>query len=489
MIFLFLYKSKTLILPKLPNALFYILGCTLLVAVMNSDLHNVPLLSYENTRRFIFWGLTILFFNVFCAQKEKAFIKIENAICLSSAAFSILSLFRYILNPEEQPYFTFGNINLSAEFIGFSLVFQLNALARSWKKYEKSIGLNLLTALSLTYIYFTNCRSVLIATYLIIVATFYLNKKLWKEFVKLLALSALMIFSVKIIFFIFYPDLVMVTPIEKQFSCRWLLYLNTVKMIIENPLGAGVGQYEFASIPYVGNLIPATRETVLFLSPHDEFLHFLAEDGVILSLLFFLSVCTFLYFYGKDVKKIFIEHPAFIYFSIVIFVQALFQFPLIEPLPYFITTIMVGYFFSIIRMDHTIYTLTNGIKAILFSLNFLAFMIFTIYFSSIYVSVNFPHSEKLNKLVCSFGDRNWLSCLNVASSRIADGDYDTAESYALRTLNWQPLNYQGIKMLGFSLLYQGNRRKACKTFKQYDSLFENQSSLHELFLKECGDIN
>jgi hypothetical protein len=419
MIFLFLYKSKTLILPKLPNTLLYILGFTFLVAVINSDLHNVPLLSYENTRRFIFWGLTILFFNVFCSQKEKAFIKIENALCLSSAAFLIPALSQYILYPEEQPYFTFGNINLSAEFILFTLAFQLDALTRSWKKHKKSTGRNILMIFSLSYIYFTNCRSVLIATILIMAAIFYFNKKMWKEIAKLLILSALLIFLVKITFFIFYPDLVMVTPIEKEFSCRWLLYLNTLKMIMENPLGAGVGQYEFASIPYVGNLIPATRETILFLSPHDEFLHFLAEDGVILSLLFFFSACVFLYFYGKDIKKIFIEYPVFIYFSIVVFIQSLFQFPLIEPLPYFITTIMVGYFFSSIRMDHIVYTLTSGIKAVLFSLNFLAFMIFSLYFSSIYVSVNFPHTEKLNKLACSFGDRNWLSCLNVASSRIA----------------------------------------------------------------------
>jgi len=57
-------------------------------------------------------------------------------------------------------------------------------------------------------------------------------------------------------------------------------------MIIENPLGVGVGQYEFASIPYMGELVPYFNEALIFLSPHDEVLHFLAEDGFILSFIF-----------------------------------------------------------------------------------------------------------------------------------------------------------------------------------------------------------
>jgi len=172
-------------------------------------------------------------------------------------------------------------------------------------------------------------------------------------------------------------------------------------------------------------------------------------------LFFFLLGVSCLYFFWKDIKNAFRVYPEFLCFSIVLVVQSLFQFPLIEPLPYFMTPIMIGYFFSVIKTEHMTFVLTRGLKFVLLSANLLAFIIFVTYFSSKYIAFNFPHDEKLNKNACSFGSRNWLACLNVASSNLDKGDYDIAESYALRTLDWQPFNYQGMKALGFSLLYQG----------------------------------
>lgn len=480
---LFLINSKNIIIPKLPYVFLYIFGLTLGIILINSYFHNVSLISYDNVKRFFFWGTVLFFFNLFSSQKEITFYKIEKIICFTVAIFVSLALIQYILHPTEQPYFTFGNINLSAEFVGFSLVFQLGSLVRLWKNFKKSIFLNIFTALSLSYIYFIHCRSIYIATSLILISILLFNKNLWKELLKLITLSAFFAFAIKIIIFLFHPYAVM--PGLKEFAGRWLLYLNTLKMIMENPLGVGVGQYEFAAIPYVGNLVSETKETVLYLTPHDEFLHLLAEDGIHLSLLFFALGCVFISFFRKDIKKIFSQNPEFIYFIIVLFVQSLFQFPLIEPIPYFMTAMMIGYFFSTAKIDHVTYSLKRGSKAILLSTNLLAFLVFSVYFSSRYIGFNLPYHEQLNRLACSYGYREWLPCLNVAYSHMLQGDYDTTDVYALRVLDWQPLNYQAIKMLGFSSMYQGNYRKACKLFRQYDALFENDSSLHEIINKEC----
>lgn len=485
-IFLFLTKSKIIIFPQLPKTFFYVFGVMLAVILLNAYIHNVPLLFYDNMKRFVFWGAALYFFNLFCIEKEQAFLKIEKVICFTSAIFLILALTQYILHPEKHPFLTFGNINLAAEFVGFSLVFQLGALVRLWDKEKNSSFLNITTALSFSYIYFVQCRSIYIATAAVIFAVFYFNKNIWKSFVKLLILAISFILIIKGILYILHPQAVIF--IEKVFSLRWLLYLNTLKMIMENPLGVGIGQFEFASIPYIGNLAPDIRETTLFLTPHDEFLHWLAEDGIILSLLFFILGSVLVPFFWKDIKRIFSSTPEFIYFSLVLFVQSLFQFPLMAPLPYIMIAMMLGYFFSSAQKAHLNYTLTRSLKYILLSANFLAFLVFALYFSARYIGFNFPSNEPLNKLACTYGCREWLPCLNVAFSQTLKGNYDTADTYALRVLEWQPLNYQAIRSLGFSSLYQGNVRKACKLFKQYDDLFENESSLHGIMLKECQGI-
>ena len=490
-ILMFLFKTKSLILPKLSRLSLYIIALIVCFLLFNSYLHDVSLFSYENTRRFLFWGIAIFFLNLFWAEKEEAFHKIEKAICITLTVFLFLSLSQYIFRPHIPPYLTFGNINLAAEFVGFLLIFPFGALTRLWRESKKSIPLNLLSAASISYLYLTHCRSTYIGVFIIISAAFYLYKAPFKEVLKILTTAIIITIFIKGLVPWLYPEIypeINLLPPLKGFSSRGLLYIDTLKMIIENPLGVGVGRYEFASLPYLANIYPQHNETMIFLSPHNEFLHYLVEDGVILSLLFLLLTCSVIYFYWNDVKRIFMNYPEFIYFSIFLFVQSLFQFPLIESLPFFLTAMMIGYFFSFLKKDCLTYNLKHISRLTLIGVNFLAFMIFTVSFLSKYISYNFPNDQNLNKMACSFGNRDWFACLNVASTYINKGDYDKAESYALRTLTWQPLNYQGMKILGFVRLYQGNTKKACELFKKYDSFFQNKTTLHELIAKKCPDF-
>jgi len=79
-VFIFLSKSKKIILPRLPNILLYIIRCILFLIIINSYIHNVTLISYENMRRFVFWGAVVLFVNLFDSQKEEGFNKIVKVI-------------------------------------------------------------------------------------------------------------------------------------------------------------------------------------------------------------------------------------------------------------------------------------------------------------------------------------------------------------------------------------------------------------------------
>lgn len=482
-IFIFLFKAKSLILPKFPPVFLYLLIFTLFFIVFNSYYHNVPLYTYENVRRFLFWGAAIFFLNLFYSEIEERFEKFEHAIILALTVFVICGLLEFILYPSFPSYFTFGNINLASEYVAFSIAFLWGKLTRIWQKLQTSFFLNLASALSISYVYLTSSRSTYIAIILMSFFFILLNIKNIKEIIKIIMMALVIIGLIILIKYLYPsppPDLVLL----KDFSARWALYINTLKMVVDTPLGVGVGQYEFASLPYLGEIFPRFNETKIFQSPHNEFLRYLSEDGVIVSLLFFFLGSSLTYTFWKKIRNGFQEYAGFLYFSIVLFIQALFQFPLLEPYPYYLTSLLIGYFFSVAKIDVKVYVLSGLSKTILFILNFIALTVLVLYFSFQYVSLHLAENEMLNKFACHAG-RNWPACLNTSSYYLHQGDLDQAEMYSRKTLEWQPLNFQGMRSLGFILLYQGERRKACSLFKEFNSFFQDQSSLKNVISYEC----
>lgn len=490
-ILIFLSKQNDLFFPKLPNTSLNILLLILFLLFVNTYIHDVPLFSFENVRRLMFWGLAFFFFNFFTLEKKEAFQKITTLIHFVAALFLMGAFGEYIfISPHIDPSFTFGNVAHSAEFIGFCLAFQFGSLVRLWKQSQSSIPLELLSALSLAYIFFSQSRIAVIGVILILAAVLLLNKKYFKKIIKIGTISALFIISIKFFIIPFlHTDLVHKSDffLRKSYSVRWLLYTNTLKMIFANPLGVGIGNYEFSSIPYL-KMVPEFDEFSLFNTPHSDFLHFLAEDGIILSTLFFSLGISLIYFLWNDIKKIFSSYPEFIFFSLMLFVFSLLQFALLNPVPFFMTALMIGWFFAL-RVDQELtYKLNYRLKYFLISLNIIALIVVSIHFYEKYVSYNFPENQSLNKLACAIESQSWFSCLNVAAGHMDKGEYDKAEPYIVRVLHRQPTNYQGLRMLGFSALYQGDKRKACALFKEYNSFFQGSTLLHDVTEAECSSL-
>jgi O-antigen ligase len=490
-LFIFLSQQNDLIFPKLPNTSLNILLLILFLLVVNTYIHDVPLFSFENVRRLMFWGLAFFFFNFFTLEKKEAFQKITTLIHFVAGIFLMGAFGEYIfISPHVDPSFTFGNVAHSAEFIGFCLAFQFGSLVRLWKQSQSSIPLELLSALSLAYIFFSQSRIAVIGTVLILAAIFLLNKKYIKKIIKTVVVSTIFIIAIKFFIIPFlHTDMLHKSDffMRKSYSVRWLLYTNTLKMIFANPLGVGIGNYEFSSIPYL-KMVPEFDEESLFNTPHSDFLHFLAEDGVILSTLFFSLGISLIYFLWNDIKKIFSSYPEFIFFSLMLFVFSLLQFALLNPVPYFMTALMIGWFFALRVDQELIYKLNYRLKYFLMSLNTIALIVVSIHFYEKYASYNFRKNQTLSKFACAVESRSWLSCLNVAATYMDKGEYDKAEPYIVRVLHRQPTNYQGLRMLGFSALYQGDKKKACTLFKESNSFFREPIVLHDVMEGECSSL-
>ncbi len=374
---------------------------------------------------------------------------------------------------------------MSAEFVAFSLAFQWGALGKKWKENLKSNPLNILVSLSICYLYTSNCRSVFIAVILMLLFSLYYFKERRFEILKIILLSALLVALIKAFIFYFYPDSELKLLTDKSYTARWEIYIATLKMILNNPLGAGIGQYEFVSVPYLGAL-PSLNEFYVFRTPHNDFLYSLSEDGILFSFLFFAAACAFCYLYWKEIKKVFTHHPIFYFFLFVTFSQALFQFPTTEPLPYFMLCMTLGYFFSILKHEKVEIQLKPRLRLSLLICNTAAFIILVLTFAGFFVSYSYPTHKALNELACAYGNRNWSACLNVSDIAMREKKYDVAETYALKTLAWQPMNFQGIKMLAFANLYQGHHRKACRLFNAFDAMFHYQTILHPYIQKTCS---
>jgi len=373
------------------------------------------------------------------------------------------------------------------------MAFQFGSLVKLWRKSQSSFPLEVLSALSLAYILLSQSRTSSLGVLLMLFVLPLLTPNWHWKSLKILALAASIVIIIKFcIIPLLHPDTGNFF-VPKSYSIRWLLYWNTLRMIFENPFGVGVGQFQFASIPYLRSS-PEFDEMTLYRNPHNEFLRFLAEDGVITSFLYLLLASSLIYYLWKDIQKIFYSYPEFIFFSLILLVQAVFQFPLMNPVPYFLTALMVGYFFSLRKDEFFICKFAKTSKTFLIGSTLMGSVVFTAAFSSRYIYFNYPRDLSLNRLACHMGDpivnsvgsHNWLACLNVASTYFKEKEYAKAESYALRTLYWQPLNYQGIKLLGFSLLYQGHKEKACDLFKKYDSFFRSPTSVDGIIKRECS---
>ena len=492
---IFLYNTSILYLPRLKSSVFW--GFFLVVSLLfvNSYFQNTSLISLESMRRFLFLGAILFFFNFFRACGAEEFVKAKSAIFVASGLFVVAALVQYVFYPWNPPYLTFGNINLAAEFIGFSFALQFGTLLQRWKNDQSPLLLTLLSVLSLTYLYITFCRSIWIGIVCMFIAALFLKKKVAKRIIKIFFLCLLFVFLVNaalvvstFFFHVSSQEIFCLHNVQaaKSFSVRWVLYLDTLKMILKNPWGVGIGQFEFASLPYVNNLFPGHNEQLIFLSPHNEFLHFLAEDGLPLSCAVFVFIISLVVTVWVDIKRIFSAYPEFIFFSIMLFVQSLFQFPLIDPFPYFLTALMIGYFFSLQTTTPLSCHLTVPLRYGLLTLIFGMTVVFCVSFSTQYAALNFPEDERINKVACAYGNRNWQACLNLSVFYGKKGEYAEAEHYARRTVQWQPLNFQGMKTLGFALLPQGKTREACTLLEEYDGFFQKQSSLHPLIQKECS---
>lgn len=307
-------------------------------------------------------GLTVL---MFCFNFWLHGISPWSPEMFDRIAFPILTLgfYNYFLKFDKIPWPTILlgfiphiNQNLFAEGMLFTMPF--------WAPYSVIIA---------PWIWITQCRSVILA------ASAYISFKYFRKF--------------SLIFII---PVVMFATIVKPHSTedRWIKYTSALKMVSIHPFGWGLGEYEWQSMKYK----PVDLANI-DMTPHNDFLKILVEDGV----------PYFLFLFGFIALTVRRYHEIFFLF----FIQAMFQFPLETPTGFIMLAGALGWSFaqSYRPIEKTFRARWMAIPVLLMASAF-----------------TFSRSawQKYPDEACRLWPGNWRACLYRVSFKIDAGDYESA---------------------------------------------------------------
>lgn len=525
--FLYFAKRKSICVPVLTRETQWCLGAFSTLYVIDFFFHKSVFLSSVTLDRACFFILILSFFSIFKNKELK--IEFFLDVIFISTAFFLFFMVENFLNYKgiNDLSLSFGNINISAEFLGFSLVLQLSSFSYFTKnKIHTESGeaptlqevsfptkllsletrlklLKVLIPISFFVVYASSCRSVYLSLFIcffFLLFFSHISKKdtivlLWAPVFVILLLEALPFLDEhflgsKILFFNKLPldQLSQMGLQSKSFSthARFELLLATLELIKDHPFGVGAGEFTLSFVPYIKNTFPYFDEETLAYTPHNEYLRVVAEDGI----LFFFSLCAFVFFliWGRRYRfQAILKNDPHIAFIIFFLVEAFFQFPLINGGSFLLCTLMFGYFLSELYQEERCVTWI-GAKSFL---GYALFGVFSILVLCVLASnillQNFPVWEKGVRLACRLNNHNWHACIYSALASKAQGDFIQARKKLEEELIKRPYNFVALRELAFLRMFQ-DKTSSCRMLKKYDQYFDHKSSMHPLIIENClGD--
>lgn len=470
-------ESKPIVLPKLTKTTSYLFLILIIILLLNYYFHDVNLYSPETYLRLSFFSL-FLYFLVYLreatAEEENNifFIMFVGLVCLI-----ILDLFAHVVFSARPPYLVFGNENMAAEYAGLLFGLMMGLQSRFQKPEMRKFFIVSL-ALTASYIFFVKSRSAYIGIGFILLYFIVTKNICWRFLLQIVVCATLITVSLMMLRMHLHDLNVSKYAITKAHSTlqRWTLLKNTLKMLLDHPLGIGLGQYEYEAIPYLQELVPILNERILYKSPHVEILRFMVEDGLLATALFLGLVISFIHGAKGRILACLKNYPEVVGYFLFLSTQLLFQFPLDNPLPLSLTAFMCAYFLTKLNLAE-ITVKVKKTKIITFVVGcFLLYGSLARAFSG-YVERVYPQNILFNQWACFVDPGNWGACLNVVAIQLSEGKYDLAISGAQAELSKRPNMFQPLKYLSFAYLEKGDREKACLYSSRYDNFFRGESSL------------
>ncbi len=510
-----LLARKEIILPLFPKPMV-IAGLVLVGALLvNFFVHRHFILEQVHSERIFFVVMLIFFFN-YCKKFPDSLTEIAY---YSERGVLLFHVFAYSELLYGSPLFLaspqimagpFGNINMSAEYVGICFVFQLYLLSLANRSPREQAISSIAAALSLAYIYFSVCRSVSLGIFSALVLLF-----LWKQAppikkICFISMGALLLIA-SATYFLGPPTGVgwmhrensaapgvlasganlLVTSKAPSSSQRLRLLSDALDLWVDHPFGVGTSNYEYAILAYdQRSVFPAFWEQWTQSTPHSTLLLWGCEEGIQVVIPGLLLLLSMLWYARKNFFSPGSSALAYCYAALVVLiVQNLFQFPMAMAFSY-LSTAMVG---AYILASHvpayygatTIFILRGREKRLaLLGLALLSLSSFGLTLAKI-LAFEAEESKSWSLLACRLSPANLDACRNLIGHYFDDGQVARAREEILKIANARRNNFLLEKDLAYSYHLENKHEEECNLLFHYDDIFVQQSSIHLFLLGHC----
>jgi O-Antigen ligase len=384
---------------------------------------------------------------------------------------------------------TFGNVNMAAQAVALGLVVLLAGRGDRARSRAHLALVVVLGAAGLAYLALLGTRSVLLALAAALLVLLLLEQE--RTLVAVAAAAALVLAVSSLRPRAAGPPQAGATSETKRESVRLRLavWSDTLRLVREHPLGVGAGNFEQAFISYALRGKTRPGESLVFRSPHNEYLRLVAEEGVVASALAAALVLGLALALHRRAAFGPWRSPAgrlIAPVTVFLAIEAFFQFPFEMAFPALTAAVTLG------LAGASLPAREAQTSSVLWRLAVLAAAALTGY-----ALVRVARAEVLwvagrgdvraEEEACRLDPRRLEACVDGAWLRIQGGDHETARRVLERVLGRAPDYLPAIRLLGEDAMATGDRETGCRHLGVYDALLDGRSPLHDRVAAECRE--
>lgn len=395
---------------------------------------------------------------------------------------------------------TFGNANMAAQFVGLSVVVLLARFPPPAA--ARRLAAEIVAGGGVAYVSLASSRSVALALAVALLTVGLLRRLTVGA---LLRVGAVALVSAGLVVLAAPHGIGPLDPTTragKQMSAslRLRVWSDSVGLVRDHPLGVGAGNFEPAFIPYALAGRSKPGETIVFRSPHNEYLRLLAEEGVVgASLLLALLARLVSGLRRSPAAGAWRSDPGVLLAAVGVFlaVEAFFQFPFELAYPSLLAAVLLGLAFAASEESPARQSLdgfrgegrrragdvATGVAALAIGVG-LARVV-----AAEYLATNGRQSVARLERACGLDPRRLEACVEAAWLHSRAGEHVAARRALDGVLRRSPDYFPAIKLLGEDLLAAGERAAGCRHLRRYDQMFGGRSSAHELVGTACATVS
>ncbi|MFI5006474.1 MAG: O-antigen ligase family protein [Solirubrobacterales bacterium] len=406
------------------------------------------------------------------------------------------------LTAGDQRSAFFGNVNLTAQFLGLAVIFLITALTGERARLLRALGEGTV-ALSLAYLYFLSSRSVALALTCAVGACGLVRRPALGSLARVVLGAAL------VAWFLSGPGGAAPSPgaeaggagyLHAVREHKWLtvvqrfhIWEGTLELVRDHPLGVGAGNFGDLFLAYGGDVPLVPREEVVFLHPHNEYLRALAEEGLILvAVALYLFLRLLLDLRAKRDPGLW-RSPAGLLLlgaSVFLSVEGFFQFPLATAFGALTVTLLLGLALRLLEPFPESPSASGRARTVV-SVTVVAVAVILVLLyrvaASEYLFVNRRDDLAAQARACRLNSRNLPACVTAAWLEAGTGKVGEARRRLVHLLERAPRYFPAIKLLAEIALEEGDLEAGCLYLGAYDVLFREGSSLHGKLVEQGCD--